>query len=119
MESHWNDEAFVNTFYLSLSTDIKDMQTTVDLPSNFEALVELVFKNQLWEREGLCGSTEQETSQCYGSQRHQFSLPSLLNNTVQDQYFGLCIRALRSNSFDNMGDIASILEAWDILWPTV
>lgn len=52
MESHWNDEASVNTFYLfiySISTDITDMQTIVDLPPNFEALVELVFKNHLWE----------------------------------------------------------------------
>lgn len=38
----------------------------------------------------------------YGSQRYWFPFPSLLNNTMQDQYFKLCRRALRSNSFDNI-----------------
>lgn len=108
MESHWNDEAFVNTFYLGLSTDIKDMQTTVHLTSIFEALVELLFKNHLWEREGRARDK---------SVLRVTASPVLLPQSSQQYCPGPVL--LRSNSFDNMGDIASILEAWDILWPTV
>lgn len=48
-ENRWNNEALVDTFYLSLSEEIKNKLATVNLPSTFETLLELAIEveNQL------------------------------------------------------------------------
>lgn len=49
IESHWNGEALVDTFYISLSEEIKDRLASVNLPSSFKVVEELAVKvnNQL------------------------------------------------------------------------
>lgn len=64
-ESQWNGEALADTFFLRFSEDITDRLTMVDLPTSFEALVELAIKvdNRLQERERLRGETKREVRQ--------------------------------------------------------
>lgn len=38
-KSRWNYKALADTFFLSLTEEIKDRLTTVDLPSSFDSLV--------------------------------------------------------------------------------
>lgn len=73
VKSQWNNETLPYKFYLRLSEEIKDRLATVDLPSNFAALVELAIKidSRLQEREQLHRATEHDTP-AY----NDFSIPS-------------------------------------------
>lgn len=77
-ESKWNDEALVDTFWMSLSEDIKDRLTMVDLPKTFEDLVDLAIKidNRLQERERFRGTTGHEGRQRW-SQNSSTTLPGV------------------------------------------
>lgn len=52
-ESGWNDRSLADTFFSSLSEELKDRMAIFDLPTSFEALVALASKvdNRLRERE--------------------------------------------------------------------